>query len=50
MILIWLAGAVFTDAIADPNDEQGIWKAIKRFFNWPYELGQIVYKYMERTK
>lgn len=44
MFWFWIAGAIFTDAIADPKNEQGFWQAVKRFFYWPYELGQIVYR------
>lgn len=43
MIWFWIAGALFTDAIADPHDEQSAWRGMKRLINWPYELGQIVY-------
>jgi len=41
-LIIWIIGAMFTDGLKDPYDEQGYIIAFNRLFRWPWELGQYL--------
>lgn len=50
MIWIWIIGAMFTDGLCDPKNEQGFWRGCKRLLEWPWELGQWIYNYTHQLR
>lgn len=40
-LIIWIIGAMFTDGLKDPENKGGVGEGFKRFFQWPWELGQF---------
>lgn len=49
IFVLWTIGAMFTDGLKDPLNTGGFREGLKRFFEWPWELGQFVHVYLNRT-
>ena len=50
MLMLWCIGAIFTDGLLDPLNVGGFRQGLKRFFQWPWELGQFVRIYLDGGK
>ena len=40
--ILWTVGAMFTDGLKGPINVGGFSEGFKRFFEWPWELGQYI--------